>query len=233
MIVRAASGSALHLITQPDHAALARRIMNFWIADGFPETPRRASILHAVAEHDNGWRDVDQTPIVDDESGAIRDFITAPLAVRQGIWPRGVGRLAEDPWAAALVAEHAVFIYSRWRGNTDWAGFFTQMETLRDRFVAAAGLTLGEVTHDYLFLRVADLMSLAFCNAWTDVMEMGRYKISARGDVVTVEPDPFGGKTVPLEIEARELPAKKWTTREAAAAFAAAPRVTIKGVASG
>src|SRR5262245_10259714 len=171
--------------------------MTFWIADGLPNAPRRASIFHAIAEHDNGWRDVDGAPIVDEESGTILDFITAPLPVRQGIWPRGVGRLAEDPWAAALVAEHAVFIYQRWRGNADWAGFFTQMEALRDGFVGAAGLTLEDLQRDYLFLRVADLISLAFCNAWTDVLEMGSYKISARRDAVTVEPDPFGGQTVP------------------------------------
>jgi len=232
MIVRRTE-SSLQLITQPDHAALARRIMDVWIADGLPDAPRRASIFHAVAEHDNGWRDVDQAPIVDDESGAILDFISAPLDVRQGIWPRGVARLAEDPWAAALVAEHAVFIYSRWRPNPDWTAFFVQMEALRDRYVAAAALTLEDLQREYLFLRVADLMSLAFCNGWTDVQRMGRYEIAMRGNAVSVSPDPFGGRTVPVEIEARELPVKKWTTREAAAALAAAPRVILRGVVSG
>lgn len=203
------------------------------MADGLPNAPRRASIFHAIAEHDNGWRDVDDRPIVDDGSGAILDFISAPLDVRQGIWPRGVARLAEDPWAAALVAEHAVFIYARWRSKPDWAGFFNQMEALREQYVAAAGLTLEELQREYLFLRVADLMSLVFCNAWTDVQTMGRYEIRMQGDAVIVSPDPFGGRTVPLEIDARELTARKWNTREAATAFAAAPRVTIRGVASG
>lgn len=232
MIVRTA-GFVRHLITQPDHAALARRIMDFWIADGLPDAPRRASIFHAIAEHDNGWRDVDDAPIVDDATGAILDFISAPLDVRQSIWPRGVARLAGDPWAAALVAEHAVFIYGRLRKNHDWADFFTEMEALREQYVDAAGLTLEELQREYLFVRVADLMSLVFCNVWTDVQKMGHYEIRMRGDALIVSPDPFGGRTVPLEIDARELPARKWKTREAAAAFATAPRVTIRGVASG
>ena len=64
MIVRPA-GDVLHLITQPDHAALARRIMDRWIADDLPASPRRASILRAIEEHDHGWLDVDAAPIVD------------------------------------------------------------------------------------------------------------------------------------------------------------------------
>jgi hypothetical protein len=231
VIVRAA-GPVLHLITQPDHAALARRIMDFWVAGGFPNATRRTSILHAVAEHDNGWREPDAAPLVD-AHGAILDFVTAPLDVRQGIWPRGVSRLAADPWAAALVAEHAVFIYSRWRGHPDWTNFFAEMESLRDRFVAAASLALDDLQRDYFFLRVADLMSLSFCNAWTDVQQIGGCSIEMRGDAAVVTPDPFGGRTVPLEVEARELPGKAWTTREAAAAFATAPRVQVKGTLTG
>src|SRR5262245_34771603 len=40
MIVRPA-GDHLHLITQPDHAALAGRIMEPWIADDLPPSPPR------------------------------------------------------------------------------------------------------------------------------------------------------------------------------------------------
>jgi hypothetical protein len=231
VIVRAA-GSVLHLITQPDHAGLARRVMDFWVANDLPNAPRRASILHAVAEHDNGWREVDAAPLVS-ESGEILDFITAPLDVRQGIWPRGVQNLAGDPWAAALVAEHARFIYRRFRGDAVWRRFFSEMDGLRDRHVAASGLSTDALERDYFFLRAADLISLVFCNAWTEVQEIGGTSIVLRGDTVVVEPDPFGGRSVPLEIEARAIPAKKWTAREAAAAFAAASRVEVKGALVG
>ena len=64
MIIRQ-SDAALVLITQPDHAALAGRIMRRWEADGFPQSPRRADILAAVDLHDNGWREVDAVPAVD------------------------------------------------------------------------------------------------------------------------------------------------------------------------
>src|SRR5215203_3779305 len=58
MIIRP-HGSTQLLVTQPDHAALAGRIMERWAADDFPASPRRPEILRAIAEHDNGWLDVD------------------------------------------------------------------------------------------------------------------------------------------------------------------------------
>ena len=119
MIVRNVQ-DGLELITQPDHAALAGRIMARWVTDGFPDSPRQASILRAVVEHDHGWLDVDASPIVDPATGRIADFISAPLSVRQGIWPRGVTRLADDPWAAALVAQHAIHVYARYTDDPDW-----------------------------------------------------------------------------------------------------------------
>ena len=92
MIVRPAAGSHL-LITQPDHAALSARIIRRWIADGFPTSPRRDVILLAVEQHDNGWQEIDDAPLVDPATGRLLDFMNAPDATRQGIWPRGVERV--------------------------------------------------------------------------------------------------------------------------------------------
>src|SRR5688572_20362072 len=100
MIVRPFSDSLL-LITQPDHAHLAGAVMAR--ATALAPHPRRASILLAVAEHDNGWAEPDAEPIIG-PSGDVADFIAAPIVVRQGVWPRAVVRLASEPWAAALVA---------------------------------------------------------------------------------------------------------------------------------
>ena len=129
MIVRHA-GEALLLITQPDHAALARTIMERWTSDGLPDSPRRESILLAVGQHDNGWHDVDVAPMVLAD-GHIADFVSAPAEIRRGVWPRGVASLERDPWTAALVAQHAAFVYSRFIGDPEWAPFFEQMQALR------------------------------------------------------------------------------------------------------
>src|SRR3954453_21006754 len=113
-------GSTQLLITQPDHAALAAAIVRQWTSGEFEESPRRSDILRAIAEHDNGWREVDAAPLVDRATGRILDFIHAPDAVRQGVWPRGVERLAGTPYVAALVAQHAIEIYSGYKDDPGW-----------------------------------------------------------------------------------------------------------------
>ena len=110
MIVRTEHDGVIP-ITQPDHAHLSGRIMEHCVP--LRASPRRASILRAIREHDNGWTEEDAAPTIDPATGRIADFVNIPLHVRHGVWPRGVARLADDPWAAALVAQHAITVYGR------------------------------------------------------------------------------------------------------------------------
>jgi hypothetical protein len=234
MIIRR-NASTLLLITQPDHAALAGRVMREWERDGWTRSARRDDILRAVAEHDNGWREVDRSPVRRESDGRPLDFVEAPDEIRQGVWPRGVERLADTPYSAALVAQHAVHVYSRYRGHADWTRFFSGMESLRDSHLARVpDATLDELLRDYLPVRIGDLISLVFCNLWKEPQREGEYEIALDGDRVVIAPDPFGGRTIPLEIEARELPDRPLISdAEARRAFDAAPRRLISGAALG
>jgi hypothetical protein len=232
MIIRRTAASVV-LITQPDHAALAGRLMARWRADRFDRHPRRRSILHAIAEHDNGWAPIDASPIVDDD-GRLLDFVTAPPEVRQRVWPRGVRHLAADPVAAALVAEHALAIYARYRGDPQWRSFFDEMSALRADFAGRAGLALELIARDYLFLRAGDLISLTFCNGWTEPQQAGPYVVTLEADVITIRPDPFADGSVPIEVAGHILPDRRFLSpADARAAFDAAPKTTIAGVARG
>ena len=72
MIIRRLALSQ-QLITQPAHAALAARIVDHWQGNHFPESPRRASILHAISQHDNGWDEIDEKLVVDEATGQLLD----------------------------------------------------------------------------------------------------------------------------------------------------------------
>jgi hypothetical protein len=195
---------ALQLITQPDHAHLARRIMEHCAP--LAARPRRDAILHAIGEHDNGWVEEDAAPIVNPSTGEVADFVHAPLSLRQGVWPRAVARLADDPWAAALVAQHAVTVYDRFRGDGDWTSFFAGMETARDSWLRNSGLALDDLVADYAFVRLGDLISLTFCAGWTTDQEFGGWTVQLSSTRVTVTPDLFAGTVTPIEISAREIP---------------------------
>ena len=234
MIIRP-HGSTQLLITQPDHAALAGRIMEDWAADDFPASPRRAEILRAIAEHDNGWCDVDAAPLVDPATGTLLDFIHAPDDVRQDVWPRGVDSLAHTPYAAALVAQHALEIYARYRPAPRWQPFFAGMEAARDGHVRRASLSLDELRRDYLFVRAGDLISLTFCNAWREEQTVdGRYRIRLEGDELRVTPDPFAARIVPLEVVGVEVPMARFSTATGAQeTFRRARRVRLRGTLRG
>ena len=202
MIVRTIPGG-VRLITQPDHAHLARAIMNACVP--LAARPRRDVILHAIGEHDNGWADTDAAPTVDRSTGAVVDFVTAPLDVRHAVWPRGIARLADQPYAAALVAQHAITVYDRYRADAAWDSFFERMEAARGGMLRASGLALDDLAADYPFVRLGDLISLTFCTGWTDPQRFAGWTVQLSGTRVLVTPDPFGGATIPIEIAAKEL----------------------------
>lgn len=233
MIVRPA-GDSLHLITQPAHAALARRVMAEWQLGDLADHPRRESILRAVEQHDDGWTEVDAAPRRTAE-GRVADFMTLPLDDRRGVWPRSVNRLADHPFAAALVAEHSIFIFERFRADVEWAPFFAAQAVLRAKYAADAGVSLDDLRRDYTFLRLGDLLSLAFCNGWTDAQEVFGCRIAGDGgEIVQVTPDPFAGGGVSLEIEARVLPNRVYASDDdLAAAWRDAPTTTLTGVCRG
>jgi len=222
----------LLLITQPDHAQLSGRIMEQCVA--LAQHRRRASILRACAEHDGGWIEVDAAPEVDHFTGRVVDFMTAPSLTKQSVWPRAVGRLADDPWAAALVAMPAVTVYSRFRDDRAWESFFPDLTAARDALVSQSGRTVAELEADYPFVRLADLISLTFCNRWTEPQSFGGWTVRGADSHVTVTPEAFGGAMVRMEVNARAVPLQRYVSSgELHAALVAAPTVTLAGTVGG
>jgi hypothetical protein len=220
------------LITQLDHAHLAGRIMERGVPLG--ARARRDAILHAIGEHDNGWAEEDAAPTVDPETGAVIDFATAPLRVRHRVWPRACKRLADDPWVAALVAQHAITVYDRFRSDADWAGFFAEMAATRDALLRETGLPLDELLSDYAFVRLADLISLTFCTGWTDPQRFGEWTVTRFDTRVVVQPDVCGGSVIPFDINARETQRRRFRTdAELRQALSDAKTVTLRGEVAG
>jgi len=230
MIVRSDSDRLL-LITQPDHALLARRIMERCVP--LATHPRRDVILYAIQEHDNGWSEEDAAPRVHASTGDVVDFVNAPADVRQHVWTRGVARLADRPWAAALVAQHAIVIYDRFHSDAAWTPFFDAMRDARDSMIRAAGGAPSELSTDYEFVRLADLTSLTFCTGWTGEQRFGDWVVQLSGTRV-LTPDVFGGAEIPIEIVAAEVANRRFSSNdELRHALRGAETRTLRGTVVG
>ena len=175
----------------------------------------------------------DDLPRVNPETGAPFGFVDAPLSVRQGVWPRAIERLAaEDRYVAALVAQHALTVYRRYSGDPDWQPFFRAMELRRDDLIAPD--TLFTFLQDYTIVGLGDLFSLIFCNGWREPYLMESYQAILHGDCLRIAPDPFEGATVPLDVEARRIPARAYTSdADLRATLTEAPIVRLSGTAAG
>jgi Protein of unknown function (DUF3891) len=231
MIVRRFA-DRLQLITQPDHAHLAGTIMERCVSLG--ARPRRDSILRAVYAHDNGWQEEDEAPGVNPGTGEILDFVSAPLSVRHAVWPRGVARVGDDAWTAALIAQHAVTVYDRFRSDAAWTSFFSNMEAERDSRLAASGLPLDELVDDYQYVRLGDLISLTFCTGWTGEQRFREYVVHREGTRVVVFPDLLGGAEIPISITGREIRDRQFQSdAELREALQQASAVTLRGIVSG
>jgi len=218
----------LQLITQPDHAHLAARIMEHCVP--LTAHPRRDRILYAIAEHDNGWTEEDAAPTVDPGSGAIFDFVSAPVAVRHAVWPRAVSRLSDDPWAAALVAQHALTVYDRFRTEPEWQPLFARMTVMRDDMLQKSSMALADLLPDYAFVRLADLISLTFCTGWTNDQKFDRWTVHPTAAGVGVSPSAFGANPLAYEIGAKEIPNRPYRSdAELRDALGKAPTITLRG----
>lgn len=231
MIVQHANDRLL-LITQHDHSRLSGRIMSR--CTDLVSHPRRGSILLAITEHDNGWVEEDAAPRVDAGSGEIVDFVRASAEIKHAVWPRAVRHLAMEPWSAALVAQHAVAVYDRFRSDQAWANFFTAMEQLRDAMLREDGGRIEDLEADYAFVRLGDLISLCFCTGWPEEQQYDRWRVQRSGSDVIVAPDLFGGERIPFEVPARALAARPYRTgQELAAALRSSEATTLTGAVAG
>lgn len=251
MIVRDA-GSDWLLISQPDHAALAARLLRAWTIGTLPARPTRDAVLFATEHHDIGWSDEDAAPTLDPATGRPCDFVSIPVGRRHDVWRRALAALApQSTYAAALVAQHALTAYRPYRNDPAWTSFFAEMERARDHWYGADARPDGtsgglldpqgadrlHFLADYGALRLGDVASLILCNAWTAPQEQEASHLDLDGDTLIVAPDPFGGQSLEFDIPARRIAARRYgSDDELRAEVARAPverlRVRARGAGS-
>lgn len=222
---------SLFFITQPDHAAAAADLAQHF--EGFATNPRRVEIHLAVREHDSGWQELDRDLVFDPTRGRAHDFMTVPEPLKQSVWPAAIEQVApQSPYAAALIAEHALFVYSANLGKPEWDTFFSGMEARRTDLLARARVSLDTLRADYPFLGLADLLSLSFCHCWETPRERFGHSVVCEGAAVTMTPSLLPAAPVPVRVRTRRLPDAPFDSHDALReALARAPVEFLTGVA--
>jgi hypothetical protein len=204
-------GSRLRLVTQSDHAHLAGELLALWHVDGLPTHPRRAELLFAAREHDNGWREADAAPRWDAGRGLPHDFITLPARDRIEIWERGTCRFATArPYAALLIARHALQLFRGRRGEEGWDLFLDFLEDFAGGLLAETGVPREALEADYRWIDLTDLIALTACRQSQEPQEpLERYgmRIEALKGDIRLAPFPLAGATT-FRVPCRHLPAE-------------------------
>jgi hypothetical protein len=209
-------GETLLLITQPDHAHFTGELLSLWRADGLPDHPRRAEILFAGREHDNGWREEDAAPRWNAAESRPHDFLSMPRAERIAIWERGTARFAgSHPYAALLITRHALNLYRDRRDSpdaADWKDFFAYLDELERGLREATGVDEAreeEIAADYRFLDLGDLASLVVCNRWPEPFARHGSRGAYEDGTLHLDPLPLAGATA-FAIPCRHIPKRAY-----------------------
>ena len=202
----------LCLVTQSDHARLARDIIALWTGDDLPSRPWREELLLAVAEHDNGWREVDSAPLPSADTGWPCDFRHYPEAEKRRIWQLGIDRFADqNPPVALLLLLHAIRLSQPQQASPAWRTFIDSLQERRLALESLADIDPTALESTCEFLWLADTLSLGVCGIWGQRRLTWRdYEIVVSPGRLRIDPLPFAGP-FKLRVPCRYLPRLRYS----------------------
>jgi uncharacterized protein DUF3891 len=223
-------GGDLVVFTQEAHAHLAGEL-----AARLPARWEASALVAAARVHDNGWREADRHPTID-EDGRPHTFYRVPPDVYVTIWRRGIDRAAAvDPLVGLLVGLHG----ARFFGSNPHA----QVRTLHDEERARqdrvlAELGLGSSWRDLPaplqsasdWIAFVDQLSLMICGAFDSAsvqIDGVGYRAVLDAGAIILDPWPFTDAGGPISITAHRLRQASYRSADALCdALARSPATT-------
>ncbi len=236
-MVRRESGEGWTLITQPRHAFLSSRIMNFWGNEDFEAITPKDEVMFAMREHDCGWEKTDSVADLNPKNGYPRNFMEMRSESQFEIWSECFEKHAgEHPYACALIALHFSELnertISRDPGNE---AALSLREKIREFLRRSLGIRVGEENpNGYLpadirtnlrFLQVGDIISLALCHG-SKSTTIPDVPVNYLGDTTevtlssqdglnyTVCPNPFSRNSLHFDVSGKKLGGKSFGAQE-------------------
>lgn len=234
MVIVRRSGGELALVCQGDHARLAADLLALFRLPELVAHPRRDALLRAVADHDNGWWEVDAAPRVDPATGAPVEFLDQPEALRRELWERGIARFAAaDPGRAAQIAAHFLRLFGARATDPDWGPLLERQREGLAGLLEVSGRTPAELAVDDRWLELADQLSLVACSGSTNPLEVASWRAEVgetpAGIELRLDPFPLAGTTV-LTLRERRIEDRPYRRDAELALALAAARWRATGV---
>jgi hypothetical protein len=115
MLISRKDGKLL-LVEQNEHGRLAGEICSHWGNEGFQRPDRHEHARIAADIHDEGWRQADDAPMLNEGEARPLHFLEIDMADHLPLYRRGVEAAFErDPYAGLLVSMHWTGLYrARW-----------------------------------------------------------------------------------------------------------------------
>lgn len=193
-MLRLQTPTGFYLITHPDHAHLAGRFAEHWGNDIFLAPVPRASVLHGIHVHDDGWLARDASPSITrqgkpsafstDLVGKYSAFEEIDLPQYLAVRESAVEQVEQhDPYAALLVCMHTYNLLTEHADRTTIApaglhllDAFLSRQRIRQQALHTIirndlSFTRPEVTTEAVFnnfrlLQACDNLSLLSCVAY-------------------------------------------------------------------
>jgi hypothetical protein len=188
MIVRESSSCWL-LISQVEHARIAAEIAANWRLPAALEG-LRPQFLSAVEHHDDGWREWEQAPTIDDD-GDPRDFMEMPMPIATAIWTASIDVAARSsPWSGLWISRHFCYLAELTLEHRDDPGDRSAaQEFLKEQFAAQRRWRAEVDARDVTEIEVAGLHALQFFD------RVSLWLCCAERTAEQMFPDPAGGTT--------------------------------------
>ena len=148
------------LFEQHRHGLVSGEFARHWAA----RIPIHEAALYAIANHDVGWRELDETVRWNDETGSPYSFLDYPVGPKLRAYANGLDYVqAHSPYAACLCSMHYGSFVRDARREPEIS--FREAEAARRRGIEAtlSEEEIGGLEYNFRLLQLCDDLSLFVC----------------------------------------------------------------------
>ncbi|QHS23856.1 DUF3891 family protein [Virgibacillus sp. MSP4-1] len=160
------SGEIIRMVEQHEHGKVSGEMAKYIHPDLFPGTPLRSDVEFAISYHDYAWKEIDQHPRLNDETGAPYSFTDYPLTAKLASYEKGIDSVQNhSAYAGLLCSLHYSSFFSSESTNPVIKSFISRemnrRKQLQSRNVAFQN---GEILDcHFKWLQFCDDLSLYLC----------------------------------------------------------------------